>query len=244
MVRASWAAVCTVLAAGCSQSDGGLTVSAAASLQPALTEVARMYSTPITLNFGASGMLAQQIEQGAPADVFFSAANAPMDRLDARGLLLAGSRKDVLRNEVVLIVPPDAPVRGFADIATNKVRLLALGDPASVPVGEYGREILTAMGIWDAVQPKLLLAKDVRQVLTYVETGNADAGIVYATDARISSKVRVAATAPESTHAPALYPIAVVAASRRRAAARGFVAWVSGSLARPIFARYGFQAAN
>ena len=203
-----------------------------------------MYPAPLTLNFGASGMLAQQIEQGAPADIFFSAANTPMDRLAARGLLVGGSRRYVLRNEVVLIVRPDGPAAGFRDLATDKVRLLALGDPASVPAGEYGRETLAAMGIWDAVQTKLLLAKDVRQVLTYVETGNADAGIVYATDARTSSEVRVAATAPEATHAPALYPIAIVAASLRREAARRFIEWLSGNVPRPVFTRYGFEAAN
>jgi molybdate transport system substrate-binding protein len=243
-MRASCAVVCAVLAAGCNRSDRALTISAAASLQPALTEIAQTYPVPLTLNFGASGMLAQQIEQGAPVDIFFSAANRPMDRLAARGLLAGGSRRNVLRNEVVLIVRADGPAAGFRDLATEKVRLLALGDPASVPAGEYGRETLAAMGIWDAVQPKLLLAKDVRQVLTYVETGNADAGIVYSTDARTSSKVRVAATAPESTHAPALYPIAVVAASPRREAALRFVEWVSGSVPRPVFTRYGFEAAN
>jgi molybdate transport system substrate-binding protein len=167
-----------------------------------------------------------------------------MDRLGARGLLVGGSRRYVLRNKVVLIVRPDGPAAGFRDLATDKVRLLALGDPASVPAGEYGREALAAMGIWDAVQSKLLLAKDVRQVLTYVETGNADAGIVYATDARTSSEVRVAATAPEATHAPALYPIAIVAASPRREAARRFIEWLSGNEPRPVFTRYGFEAAN
>jgi molybdate transport system substrate-binding protein len=120
------------------------------------------------------------------------------------------------------------------------VKLLAVGDPLSVPAGDYGRQALQSLKLWDAVQSKLVLAKDVRQVLTYVETGNAEAGIVYATDASESAKVRIAATAPEESHAPVIYPAAAIAASRNPAAARAFVSFLSGSEARTIFTRRGF----
>ncbi len=227
-----------------------LTVSAAASLQNALAPVAEAYrrqhpGARVDFNFGASGALARQIEEGAPADVFFSAAAEPMDRLERRGFLLAGTRRDVLRGEVVLIAPREAgDVASFAALAAAGVRLIALGDPSSVPAGAYGKQTLTALGLWERVQPKLVLAKDVRQVLSYVETGNADAGIVYATDARQSPKVRVAAVAPESTHAPVVYPVAALRAARDPAAARAFAAFLCGREAGALFAAQGFRVAG
>ena len=171
--------VCLVLLGGCAPRGTELTVSAAASLSNAMRELAANYQgahpgTIITMNFGSSGMLAQQIEQGAPADVFLSAAPKPMDTLAGKGLIRKDTRRDLLRNEVVLIGSIDS----FAALAGPKVKLIALGDPNSVPAGDYGKQVLTALGLWDAVQSKLVLAKDVRQVLSYVETGNADAGIV------------------------------------------------------------------
>lgn len=233
--------VCLVLLGGCAPRGTELTVSAAASLSNAMRELAANYQsthpgTIITMNFGSSGMLAQQIEQGAPADVFLSAAPKPMDTLAGKGLIRKDTRRDLLRNEVVLIGSIDS----FAALAGPRVKLIALGDPNSVPAGDYGKQVLTALGLWDAVQSKLVLAKDVRQVLSYVETGNADAGIVYATDARESPKVRVAATAPPGSHTPVVYPVAVLTESRHEAAARSFVAFLSGDEARAVFVRHGF----
>jgi molybdate transport system substrate-binding protein len=235
-----------VVISACGRHGTEITVSAAASLQNAMQELAHVYEqqhpdTRVTLNFGSSGMLAQQIEQGAPADVFFSAAPKPMDELASKGLILSGTRHDLLRNEIVLIVPQSgAAPSSFQDLV--KARLIALGDPQSVPAGDYGRQVLTALGLWDAVRPKLVLAKDVRQVLSYVETGNADAGIVYATDARESGKVRVAAIAPQNSHAPVVYPVAVLRESRAPAAARSFVEFLAGEQARAVFEQYGFTA--
>ena len=233
---------------GCLAPPATLTVSVAASLQNTVDELAPVYQAAhpgvrIEFNFGGSGALERQIENGAPADVFLSAAPQPMDTLAAKSLLLPGTRRDLLRNRIVLIAPRDStrPV-SFEDLAANGTRLIALGDPDSVPAGDYGRQVLTAQRVWDAVQPKLVLAKDVRQVLSYVETGNADAGIVYATDARESAKVRVAATAPEGSHSPVVYPVAVLKDSRNPAAARSFVAFLSSPEARQVFARHGFTA--
>jgi molybdate transport system substrate-binding protein len=237
------------LAAGCAAHNcdsGILTVSVAASLQSSMTELAPVFerSQPgvkLRFNFGASGTLEQQIEQGAPVDVFFSAAPKPMDALAKLSLLLPDTRRDILRNRIVLIAPRDkATPDSFESLTAGAVKLIALGDPLSVPAGDYGRQTLESLKLWNAVQSKLVLAKDVRQVLTYVETGNAEAGIVYATDATESEKVRVAATAPEGSHAAVIYPAAVIAGSRNQAAARTFVSFLTGSEARKTFTRHGF----
>jgi molybdate transport system substrate-binding protein len=232
--------------AACSHRQAALTVSAAASVQDALrataSEYTRLHPTAanVEFNFGASGALAQQIEQGAPVDVFLSAAPQPMDRLAARGLLLGGTRCDLLRNDIVLIVPANHAGISFPGLAAAAVKQAALGDPASVPAGDYGRQVLTNFGIWEEVRPKLVLAKDVRQVLAYVATGNVDAGIVYATDARQTSNVQIAAVAPENSHAPVVYPVAIVASTRNAVAARNFLAFLEGPYAREIFTSYGF----
>jgi len=226
-----------------------LTASAAASLQNAMVELAPVFeashaNTKVTFNFGGSGTLAQQIEHGAPVDIFIAAAPRPMDELAAKGLLLADTRRDLLRNDVVLVTPKDSTnLVSFEGLADPSVKLIALGDPPSVPAGDYGRQVLTALHLWEAVQKKLVLAKDVEQVLTYVETGEADAGIVYATDASQSQKARVAAVAPAGTHAPVIYPVAVLRDSRNVAAAREFTAFLAGDRARAIFRQHGFTPA-
>lgn len=226
-----------------------LTVSVAASLQNTMRDLAPAFeqSHPhirVSFNFGGSGTLAQQIEQGAPADVFLAAAAKPMDDLAARGLLLTGTRHDLLRNEIALIAPKDSTgLASFDGLQDPAVKLIALGDPESVPAGDYARQVLGAFHLWEAVHGKLVLAKDVRQVLTYVETGEADAGIVYATDARESQKVRVAAVAPAASHAPVVYPVAVLRDSRNTAAARLFTAFLTGPQARAIFLGHGFAPA-
>jgi molybdate transport system substrate-binding protein len=222
----------------------------AASLQDAMQRLGPAYEqahpgTKVSFNFGGSGTLEQQIEQGAPADVFLSAASKQMNELAGKGLILNDTRRDLLRNQVVLIAGPGDPgLHSFAGLAQRAVKLVALGDPGSVPAGQYGQQVLESLGLWQAVQGKLVLAKDVRQVLTYVETGNADAGIVYATDARLSAKVRVVATAPESSHTPVVYPVAVIKSSRNIAAARAFVQFLEGGRAREVFVSLGFTAAS
>jgi molybdate transport system substrate-binding protein len=223
-----------------------ITVSVAASLQDAIQQIAPAFEqshagTKVTFNFGGSGTLAQQIEHGAPADVFLSAAPKPMDDLNAKGLIAANTRRDLLRNQIVLIVPRENTRQAsFEALAGSDFRMIALGEPGSVPAGDYGRQVLQTLNVWPAVEKKLVLAKDVRQVLTYVETGAADAGIVYATDAQQSSKVRVAAVAPETTHQPVIYPVAVVKDSRNASAARAFVSYLAGPEASQIFTRLGF----
>jgi molybdate transport system substrate-binding protein len=249
VARAS-AVVClaTLVLAGCSSSSGtsALTVSVASSLQNAMEELQELYTrthggAKLTFNFGSSGMLAQQIEHGAPADVFVSAAPKPMDELESQGLLAPGTRRELLRNRIVLITPKaSAGLLNFPELTLPAVKLIAIGDPDSVPAGDYGRQVLIAFGIWEQVRPKLVLAKDVRQVLSYVQMGSAEAGIVYATDVRGNDAVQVAATAPENTHLPVIYPVAVLKQSRNVAAARAFETFLAGPQAAAAFARYGF----
>jgi molybdate transport system substrate-binding protein len=228
-----------------------LIVSAAISLKDALDEAKQLFTTEnpnvtIATNYGASGTLQLQIEQGAPVDVFLSAAPKQMDALEGKGLLLAGTRKDLLRNEVVLIVPKDSTlgISTFRDLMHANVKQIALGEPSVVPAGQYAKEVLTSLGIYDAVNAKAILGKDVRQVLTYVETGNVDAGIVYATDAMSSAKVKVVATAPAGSHSPVIYPAAVIKASRNPAAARAFLDFLATARGLAIFQKYGFLPAG
>jgi molybdate transport system substrate-binding protein len=226
-----------------------LTVSAAASLKDALTVIDQDFqrSHPdiaITPNFGASGTLQLQIEQGAPVDVFISAAPQQMDALAAKNLLLGDTRANLLENELVLIAPRDSKtVGGFGDLKRADVRVIAVGDPRSVPAGTYAQQVLTALGIYDAVKSKITLATDVRQVLADVETGSAEAGLVYSTDAAISPKVRVVMDAPTGTHQPIVYPAAVLRASMNPDAAREFVKYLASPAARAVFLKYGFRPA-
>jgi len=241
-------ALAAVFCACVASAQTTLTISAAASLKEALAETETAYkqshaNVEFSNNLGSSGTLAAQIDQGAPVDVFLSAAAKPMDELEAKQLIVAGTRRNLLRNWLVLIAPLDSKLRDFQGLADTSIRLIALGDPASVPAGQYGRQTLIALHLLDTLNSKLVFAKDVRQVLTYVETGNADAGLVYATDAQASGKVRVVATAPESSHDPIVYPAAVVKGTQNEDTARKFLDYLSSPVARAIFVRHGFTIA-
>jgi len=227
-----------------------VTVSAAISLKDALDEISHLYSTQhpgaeLHFNLGGSGTLQRQIEQGAPVDIFISASPKEMDSLQSQGLLLPNTRKNLARNSVVLIVPAGSTsISSFQDLTKAAVKTVAVGEPQTVPAGKYAHEVLTHFGIYDQLKQKLVLAKDVRQVLTYVETGNADAGIVYATDAKISKKVIVVATAPEDSHSPVVYPAAVIKNSKNAAAAKTFLDFLASEKARTVFQKYGFIPAG
>lgn len=226
-----------------------LTLSVAASLQNVIVDAESAYrrdhaEVDFRNNFGPSGTLSREIEQGAPVDAFLSAAAKPIDDLNAKGLILAGTQRNLLRNTLVLIAPRDSQLKSFEGLTDKSVRLIALGDPASVPAGQYGRQTLMALHLIDKLNAKLVMGKDVRQVLTYVETGNADAGIVYGTDAAASAKVRVVAVAPESSHEPIVYPAAVVQTSRNQEAARKFIEFLSSPAAKAIFTKRGFTIAS
>lgn len=233
------------------ESKTEIIVSAAISLKDTLDEITHLYETAnpnvsVKTTYGASGTLEAQIEQGAPVDVFLSAAPKQMDALQAKGLLLEGTRKDLLRNEIVLIVPADSSlhIASFQDLAHADIKRVALGEPTAVPAGQYAKEVLTNLGIYDSVNSKSVFAKDVREVLTFVETGNVDAGIVYKTDALTSSNIKIAAAAPEKSHSPVIYPVAAIKSSKNPAVAREFTSFLSGPQARAIFQKYGFIAGN
>lgn len=232
------------------QQQTSLTVSAAISLSEALQEIKTVYqsSNPnvtITYNFGASGALAQQIQQGAPVDVFFSAATKQINDLQQSNLLINDTRRNLLTNRLVLITPNNGVVLSdFKQLTDARIKRIAIGEPKSVPVGQYAQEMLTKIGIWQQLQPKLVLGNNVRQVLTFVESGNVDAGIVYTTDAKASSKAAVRATAAENLHSPIVYPVAVIKSSRNPAAATAFVQFLAGDRAKIVFKKYGFGVAR
>ena len=244
-----------LVAVGCNDQSATqieLTVSAAASMQDAIKAVGEAYTeehpnTEINYNLGSSGTLAQQIEQGAPVDVFISANEEFMNTLEEKDLLLPGTRKDLLKNEVVLIVPNNAntpKITDFKDLTSGEVKRFSIGQPESVPAGEYGKEVLTSLNIYNQLEPKTVFAKDVRQVLSYVETGNVDAGVVYATDAQISNGVKVVATAPFDTHKPIIYPAAVLKQTENQDTAKEFVEFLSSDQAKATFEEYGFKMAQ
>jgi molybdate transport system substrate-binding protein len=246
---ALWLAVAALaLPAALQAQQKSLTVSAAISLKDALDEINPLWSkaqpgVALHFNYGASGTLQQQIQQGAPVDVYISASPDQMDALAHQDMLLAGTRHDLVGNSIVLIVPSTAKsqVSNFKDLLGADVKFVAIGDPQAVPAGKYAQETLTKLGLYDQLQSKFILGKDVRQVLTYVATGNADAGIVYATDAKITPQVKVATTAPEDSHAPIIYPVGVIKFSQNPEAAKAFVTFLESAQALSVFEKYGFK---
>ncbi|MGI8786420.1 MAG: molybdate ABC transporter substrate-binding protein [Pyrinomonadaceae bacterium] len=230
------------------QNTENLTVSAAISLKDAFNEIGNSYKSKtnrkIDFNFGASGVLQQQIETGAPVDVFASAGERQMDELAKLDLIDAATRRDFARNALVLIVPQDSKssVNSFSDLMKTEVRKIAAGNPKTVPAGQYAEESLTKMNLQNAVRSKLILAENVRQVLDYVARGEVDAGIVYATDALTAKEnVRVIATADENSHAPILYPLAIIKNSRQKQAAQNFADFINGREGQAILRKYGFM---
>jgi molybdate transport system substrate-binding protein len=235
------------LAAGPAQSQTAVTVFAAASLTDSLKSVADAYQArtgiTVTLAFGASSTLARQIDQGAQADIFFSADTDWMDFLQKNGRIADATRKDLLGNQLVLIAASDArPAPRIAPHFDLAGALgdgkLALADPASVPAGKYAKAALTALGVWDSVAPKIVQAENVRVALEYVSRGEAPYGIVYATDAKVAPNVRVAGTFPDNTHPAIVYPVALTKTATP--AARDFLAFLNSAQARAIFDKAGF----
>jgi len=222
-----------------------ITVFAAASLTEALTEIGKDYEKStgdkMRFNFAASNMLARQIEAGAPADVFFSADETQMDGLAAKGLIVKDSRKAVLGNTLVIVTAPDGPsIAKEEDLAREFIRRIMLGDPKAVPVGVYAKQHLEALGLWTTLQPKIIPAESVRAALAGVESGNAEAGIVYKTDAAISKKVKIALEIPASKGPVIRYPVALVAGCGHAEAAKKFLASLYRNEAREVFLRRGF----
>ena len=227
-----------------------LTVYAAASLTDALKEIAAAYekqsADKLQFNFGASSMLARQIEEGAPADLFFSADEAKMDALEKKDLLLPGTRRSLLSNLLVIVVPADASAapKSAADLAKPEFKKLALAEPQTVPAGIYAREYLQKIGLWDAVKEKVVPTENVRAALAAVESANVDAGIVYKTDSLISKKVKIAVEIPASEGPKISYPVAVLKSSKQPDRAKKFAEYLAGPMARSVFEKFGFTFAK
>ncbi|GAB4542509.1 MAG: molybdate ABC transporter substrate-binding protein [Pleurocapsa sp.] len=227
-----------------------LTVSAAASLKNVIEDIEPLYQekhpeTEIIYNFGSSGSLQRQIEQGAPVDVFISAASKQMNALEEKQLLSTETRRDLLKNQMVLITSEtnaknNPKFDNFDDLTNQQIKTIALGEPKSVPAGKYAQEVLTSFQITDKVNSKAVYGKDVRQVLNYVATGNADAGIVYRTDVQITDNVKIIATAPENSHSPVVYPVAVIKDSQHPEEAQDLIEFLTTPEAQEIFEENGF----
>jgi molybdate transport system substrate-binding protein len=260
-------ALCVALLAGCGGSGTAATTSssppvaeanpvtlnvfAAASMTEALNEIAELYKVEnpevtLVFNFDSSGKLQTQIENGAEADLFLSAATKQMTALADGGFVDIATQKDLLVNKVVLIVPGDSAkgITSYEDVPTDKVSLIALGN-ADVPCGQYAEEIFRSLGSWDTIQSKISFGGNVKEILSQVESGSVDAGVVYSTDvATATGDVKIVADAPEGSHTPVVYPAAVLNESGNIEAAQGFLDYLSTSDAVEVFEKIGFTMAD
>lgn len=225
-----------------------LNISAAASLKEAMGDIEAEYkkvkpNVTLSVNFGASGSLQQQIEQGAPCDIFISAGQSQMEALDSESLLLENTKKDLVKNDLVMVGPKNTTLTGLSDLTTDKVKKIAVGEPKSVPAGQYADEVFQNLGIKDKISPKLVFAKDVKEVLAWSISGNADVGFVYKSDALSSGDAKIIATIPEDEHSPITYPIGVIKASKNQDAAKAFEDFLYTDTCKNIFEKYGYGIA-
>lgn len=223
-----------------------LLVSAASSLTNSFKDIGKAYEAQnprmtVRFNFAATGPLLQQIEQGAPVDVFASADQEFMDKAEKGSFILPESRTDFVGNSLVLIAPLQKTlVNGLADLQSAQVQKISMGNPDSVPAGRYARAALEKQGIWGAIAPKCVMGISVKQALEYVLRGEVEAGIVYGTDGVVAKeRVRIVTEIPAVT--PIVYPVAVVRASTKKDAALAFIRYLHGAEAQAIFAGYGFK---
>lgn len=220
-----------------------ITVSAAASLREVLTALSADFSprgTQVHFNFGSSGALQKQIEAGAPVDLFIAASRKNIVQLASTGDIDGATRRVLARGELVLIAPKESKLRSFGELRGAQVRAIAIGG-LGVPAGDYARQTLDFLHLSAALRPKLVFAKDVRAVLNMVALGNADAGLVYKTDALSSKAVRIVASAPPASHDSVIYPMALVKNAPNRTGALGFWRFLQTSAARTVFKRFGFD---
>jgi molybdate transport system substrate-binding protein len=225
-----------------------ITVSAAISLKNAFEEIGTLYQahygTKVIFNFGGSGDLMKQIAGGAPVDVFVSAAQKDMDELEKLGLIDSLTRSNIASNSIVLIVPAGGKTvpRFFEDLNSPDIKRIAVGNPKTVPAGRYAEEVFITYKLLPSIKEKCIYTENVRQALDYVARGEVDAGVVYATDAAARPKETVViAAAPESSHKPVVYPIAVVSGSQNRPEAKAFISLVLSEEGRKILQMHGFR---
>ncbi len=226
-----------------------LNISAAASLQEAMTELETKFkeiepNVKLEVNLGASGALQQQIEEGAPCDVFISAGEKQMTALSDKDLLLADTNKTLLTNDLVLVAAKGTKVKDLDALSTADISKIAIGDPESVPAGKYAKEVLENTKLYDKVEDKLVLAKDVKEVLAWVQQGNAEVGFVYLSDAQGADGVEVAYTTEADSHSPINYPIAVLKSSEKQDKAKAFEDFLLSADGQTILEKYGFKKAS
>jgi len=220
-------------------------VFAAASLTDVMKDIAGNYEkenpNKIVFNFGASSLLARQITERAPADIFISADEAKMDDLQKAGLIATETRRDLLSNSLVIVVPNDSKLEITSpNELLSKVQKIAIADPRAVPAGIYTKEYLSGLGLWDKLESKMVPTENVRAALAAVESGNVDAGFVYKTDADISKKVKIAYSVPVENGPKIRYPVAVIKDATNKAAAEAFLRYLQSANARSLLERYGF----
>ncbi|NEQ22202.1 MAG: molybdate ABC transporter substrate-binding protein [Microcoleus sp. SIO2G3] len=240
-----------VMPAPANAQSARLLVAAAASVKDVLEELDPVFESAnrgitVNYNFAASGPLQQQIEQGAPVDLFISAATKQMDALQEKNLILTNTRRNLLTNSLVLVVPRDSTLglTSFRQLTNSNVKRISVGEPRSVPAGQYAEEVFRNLGILEQLRSKFVYGNSVRNVLGTVESGNANGGVVYATDAKISDQVKQVATAPSNLHSAIVYPMAVIAASRNQDAARTYAQFLTSRQAQAVLRRYGFGIAQ
>lgn len=226
-----------------------ITVSAAASLREALEEAGQKFmddnpEIKLIYNFGGSGSLQQQIAQGAPVDLFISAAEDKYHQLIAKNMIDKNHSVQLLGNELVLIVPKEKQdIETLDDLLKSDIKRIAIGTPETVPAGQYAKQTFLSAGLWSRLESKIINTKDVRQVLSYVETENVDAGIVYKTDAIISDKIKMVPISGQDLHDPIIYPAGVISSSKNPDEAIQFFEFLRDHEAIKIFKKYGFKAA-
>ena len=226
-----------------------LNISAAASLQEAIVELEKEFKevepdVKLQVNLGSSGSLQQQIEEGAPCDVFISAGQKQMTALEEKDLLLEDTNKTLLTNDLVLVAKEGTKVEDLETLTKEDISKIAIGDPESVPAGKYAKEVLDNTKIYNKVEKKLVLAKNVKEVLAWVQQGNADVGFVYLSDAQGAKGVEVAYTTEADTHSPINYPVAVLKASEKQDKAKSFEEFLLSEEGQTILEKYGFKKAN
>jgi molybdate transport system substrate-binding protein len=251
-----WIVGCILILISCSNeetnqvsktSEVELTISAAASLTDVLNELQSMYKeensdVKLFFNYGGSGTLQSQILQGAPVDLFISADESKFKELMEANLIDSENAMNLVGNEIVLVAAKGGSVtlKGFEDLRELETNSIAIGTPETVPAGAYAKQTLENLHIWSDIKSKVVLAKDVRQVLTYVETGNVEAGVVYKTDALSSDKVEIIEIAEPTTHERIIYPAGVINKSNHKQEANDFYQFLQSEEAMSVFEKYGF----
>jgi molybdate transport system substrate-binding protein len=237
--------ILTAAFALCKAESADVNVYAAASLTDAMEEIAAQYEKQsgdtVLFNFGASSLLARQIMEHAPADMFLSAGEAQMDELQKANLIATETRRDLLSNLLVIVVPADSKLAiGSPQELVNTSQKIAVADPRAVPAGIYTKEYLTRVGLWQKLEPKIVPTENVRAALAAVESGNVDAGFVYKSDAKMSSKVKIAFTVPMEEGPLIRYPVALIKDTKNTSATQNFLQYVESASARKVFERHGF----